>query len=245
MGRAFEFADEIELAAEPETVWQAIATGPGQDCWFLGRNQVGTAVGGRVTSDFGAGAMPVLRITDREPGHRLRCAGEPAPDGRFLATEYLIEARGEGSSVLRIVSSGFLPGEDWEAEFDAMRAGNCIFRGTLACYVEHFAGRHARPVTVFGPPVGDWATAWTTMDAALGLTRPTERGAGVRVDVPGLAPIEGEIYAVSDQVRGVRTSDAMYRFIQGLPGVMVLAHVIFTGETNENAWQAWLDQLYA
>ena len=244
MGHEFEMTDEMELAADPQAVWQAIATGPGQDCWFLGRNRVGAATGEAISSDFGDGAIPAMTITDREPGRRLRGASAPGPDGRFLATEYPIDADRAGSTVLGIVSSGFLPGDDWEAEFDAMRAGGCIFRASLREYVAHFAGRHGVPLTVFGPPVGDWAAAWATMDAALGLHGPPERGAPVRIELPGREPVRGQIYAANEQVRGVRAADALYRVIQGLPGVMLLAHVVFAGDTREAGWQAWLDQLY-
>ena len=33
--------------ATPEEVWQAIATGPGIDSWFMGRNEVEPGEGGR------------------------------------------------------------------------------------------------------------------------------------------------------------------------------------------------------
>jgi uncharacterized protein YndB with AHSA1/START domain len=40
MGRKFENHQEVELDASPEQVWEAIATGPGIDSWFMGRNEV-------------------------------------------------------------------------------------------------------------------------------------------------------------------------------------------------------------
>ena len=46
MTHPFELSQEIELAATPEQVWDAIATGPGIDSWFMGRTELGTSAGG-------------------------------------------------------------------------------------------------------------------------------------------------------------------------------------------------------
>jgi uncharacterized protein YndB with AHSA1/START domain len=40
MAHPFEFTHEIEVDASPEEVWEAIATGPGVDAWFMGRNEI-------------------------------------------------------------------------------------------------------------------------------------------------------------------------------------------------------------
>ena len=40
MAHAFEIAQEIEVDATPEQVWEAIATGPGLDSWFLGHSEI-------------------------------------------------------------------------------------------------------------------------------------------------------------------------------------------------------------
>ena len=48
MGHHFEDHEEAELQATPEQVWEAIATGPGIDSWFMGRNQVEPGEGGKV-----------------------------------------------------------------------------------------------------------------------------------------------------------------------------------------------------
>ncbi len=47
MGREFDSVDSVEVAAMPEQVWQAIATGPGIDSWFMGRNEVDELQRGR------------------------------------------------------------------------------------------------------------------------------------------------------------------------------------------------------
>ena len=44
MGHQFEDALETEVDATVDEVWQAIATGPGIDSWFMGRNSVADGI---------------------------------------------------------------------------------------------------------------------------------------------------------------------------------------------------------
>ena len=252
MGHDYELHEELELRCTPEQVWDAIATGPGIDAWFLGHNEVAPGLGGLMRSDFAGGVIPETTIAAWEPGERLVTHSETAADGRFLAHEHLISAGDGGSTVLRIVTSEFLPGDDWETEFKAMRAGECVFRSSLVEYLTHFAGRKACPITVFSPAIDDWPGAWRALDEALGLRSP-ERGERVQMDVPGIGPIDGVLFSSNDQSRSIRTPAAMHRFIQGFLGPMVLSHIVFAepGDTRPDgagagqAWQAWTDGLFA
>ncbi len=62
MAHAFEIAQDIEVDATPEQVWEAIATGPGLDSWFLGHSEIEPRQGGTV-----AGASVTSRSTRRSP----------------------------------------------------------------------------------------------------------------------------------------------------------------------------------
>jgi uncharacterized protein YndB with AHSA1/START domain len=246
MGRQFESRTEIPVDATPEQVWQAIATGPGIDSWFMGRTEVEPGGGGAVRTVFGD-YTPASAVTAWDPPGRLAYGGDPAPDGRFLAYEFLVEGRAGGSTVLRAVTSGFLPGDDWAAEYDAMTKGFSLFFGTLAEYLGHFAGRTATPITAFGPPVPDWARAWSALGGALGLAGAPAAGDRVRLTPAGRAPADGVVYFVNPDAVGVRTGDAMYRFIKGFQGGMVAGHHLFSTGVDERqaeqAWQHWLVQL--
>jgi uncharacterized protein YndB with AHSA1/START domain len=233
--KSFENVTELSVTATPEQVWDAIATGPGIDSWFMGRSEV--EAGSVVRTAFG-GYTPEQPVTAWDPPGRLAYGSVPAPDGRFVAYEFLVEGRAGGSTVIRAVTSGFLPGDDWEAEYEAMTLGFGMFHRTLAEYLNHFAGRTARPLTVFGPPVADWAAAWRSLSAALSLD-----GDAVRVAVPGLSPADGTVYYRNEHTLGIRTSGALYRFLRGFGGQFVAAHHIFDGTDTEPAWQRWLDKL--
>lgn len=245
MGRDFETVNRLEVETTPEQVWQAIATGPGIDSWFMGRNEV-DAGHATVRQSFG-GYRPEHRITEWEPPHRLTYRSDTAPDGRFIAYEFLVEGRDRSSTVLRMVTSGFLPGDDWAHEYDAMTKGGALFFATLGTYLTHFTGRTAVPLTVFGPLVEDWPAAWRRLASAFGLTGTPRAGDRVAFAPAGLPPVEGEVYFTNDQTVGVRTDDATYRFVRGLHGPMVMCHNVFTPrftqtdrDAAERAWQSWL-----
>lgn len=235
MGREFSSADEVQVDATPEEVWSAISTGPGIDSWFMGRNEV--EPGAAVRMAFG-GYQPEHPITAWEPGKRLAFGGEAAPDGRFVAYEFLIEGRDHASTVLRLATSGFLPGDDWADEYDAMTKGNALFFQTLVTYLNHFAGRTATPVTAFGPLITDWPSTRAKLMTAIGRD-----GDRVRFTPAGLPPVDGVVYFENDDTIGIRAENAMYRFMRGLGGPVMACHHIFadiSSESVEQAWLAWL-----
>lgn len=253
MGHEFEDRDEIEIDASPEEVWEAIATGAGMDSWFMGRNEVEPGEGGVVRTVFG-GYTPESPVTAWEPGKRFAYRSSTADDGRFTAFEFLIEERDGGGTVLRVVASGFISGEDWEEEYDATTKGGEMFLRTLVEYLTYFPGRFATPITAFGPPVSDWERAWAALHAALGLTGTPGEGDRARFSLDGsgpIAPNEGVVYFVNPDTLGLRTNDALYRFLRGIHGAFVASHHIFAGdagqqpEQTEQDWVAWLTQLSA
>ncbi len=251
MGYDFEQREELELDAAPEQVWDAIATGPGVDSWLIGRSQIEPRRGGAVITTMGDGIrIHDGTVTTWDPPRLFayRSGRTEAQDGRFIAYEFLLEARGGGSTVLRTVTSGFLPGDDWATEYEAMTHGRQLFVRTLVEYLSHFAGRTATPVVAFGPPVSDWDAAWSLLRRDLGLADAPTPGQRVRVAVDRHAPVDGVVYHVNPQTLGVRTDHALYRFLRGLRGPMIAAHHVFAEVDpagTQRAWQAWLDRVLA
>jgi uncharacterized protein YndB with AHSA1/START domain len=251
MGHPFERHQAAEVPASPDQVWAAIATGPGIDSWFMGRNEVGPGTGGTVSTVFGDYA-PELEITGWDPPRRFAYRAAEAPDGRFIAYEFLVEGRAGGSTVLRTVTSGFIPGADWAEEFEAMQLGGELYFRTLVEYLTHFAGRFAVPVTAFGPPGTDWSRDRDLLCRALGLTGPAEPGDRVRVADGDVGPADGVVYFANAHAIGVRTPDALYRFMRGFGKPAIAAHHLFAigaatpdpGRTQQ-AWESWLSRTLA
>jgi uncharacterized protein YndB with AHSA1/START domain len=249
MAHPFEFRYETEVPATPEEVWEAIATGPGVDSWFMGRNEIDPGEGGTTRMTMG-GSTEEATITAWEPPTRFATRTAEGPDGSFHAFEFIIEGREEGTTVVRWVHSGFL-GENWEAEYEGLSEGDPMYFDKLRVYLTYFRGRTATPVNVFGPVVPDRDRAWDAFRRGLGLAAPVDVGQRVRLTPQGLPELEGEVDWLSRDFLGVRTDEGIYRFmhISAFGGPTGVAHHIFVEELDqaetERAWEKWLSGLFA
>jgi len=241
----FEIGDEITVDATPEQVWEAIATGPGIDSWFMGRNEVEPHQGGTVRMTLGGYAEGT--VTAWEPPRRFAYRSAEGEDGAFMAFEYLIEGRQGGGTVVRLVQSGVIGGDDWEAEYDALRKGWPMYLRTLAQYLAHFPGRTATPISAQGPRQADQDHVWEALKRGLGLTGTVTEGDQVRFTL-GATEHQGVVDSVLDpSFLGVRTGDGLYRFV-GRGGVVGVGHHVFADvdqQETERAWQDWLTRLFA
>jgi uncharacterized protein YndB with AHSA1/START domain len=249
MAHPFELTHETQVDATPEDVWEAIATGPGVDSWFMGRNEVEPREGGTTrTTVFGS--TEEAKVTAWEPPMRFAYRTPQGADGAFHAFEYLVEGREKGSTVVRWVHSGFL-GENWEAEYEGLSEGDPMYFDKLRVYLTYFRGRTATPVSVFGPVVPDRDKAWEIFHTGLGLPGPVQVGDHARLTPEGLPQLEGEVDWLSRDFLGVRTDNGIYRFmhISVFGGPTGVGHHIFVegldqAET-ERAWGSWLNGLFA
>jgi uncharacterized protein YndB with AHSA1/START domain len=251
MPHDFEITDEITLHATPEQVWEAIATGPGVDSWFMGRTEIEPGQGGTNSLDMtdAMGFVKKSTITAWEPGTRLAFR-EDGADGTFSAVEYLLEGRDGGSTVLRFVHSGILGG-DWDAEYyEGMKVGDLVYLRQLATYLTHFPGRHAtRNLFLLGPAVPDERRVWSRFAAALSLTGDITEGAPVRLNVPGL-PATGGVVEFLDEPHFVcaRTPHGIHLLLKGYQNTLAVGYHGFSGEDDgaedekkiESAWRSWL-----
>ncbi len=89
MAHPFEIKDEIEVEATPEEVWEAIATGPGTDSWFMGKNEVVPREGGTARMALPGFAFEST-VTAWDPPKRFATRSPEGEDGSVHAFEYLI-----------------------------------------------------------------------------------------------------------------------------------------------------------
>lgn len=143
-----------DVPATPEQVWEAIATAEGISAWMV-PTQLDPQVGGAVSFDLGDLTSNGV-ITDYTPNHRFafeepwpvaerdedipagmlqwfESIGASLPDvhrdlasASPIATEFLIESASGGSCVIRVVTSAFGLGADWEHEFFTEMAASWI-----------------------------------------------------------------------------------------------------------------------
>lgn len=232
MPKEFKITKEVLLEATPEQVWESIATEAGLAAWF------------RPAPVDPASEMVVAW----EPGRHLAIRTPAAGDGSMHAFEYLIEARGGGSTVLRFVHSGFAA-DDWSEEYEPLTSGGWdMYLHTLAQYHAHFPGRRAVYVEAEGPASSAAPEAWPILADALGTGRPAEPGSDVRIELPGTGPLHGVIDYATKNFIGLRTPDALIR-LHGrwkLGMAVAISHHAysdsFDAEATKHAWKAWLDQ---
>jgi uncharacterized protein YndB with AHSA1/START domain len=163
----------LEVAATPEQVWDAIATAEGISAWMV-PTRLDPQIGGEVSFDLG-GFMSTGVVTDYTPNHRFAYEEpwpiadqvEDVPTEMVewfdnigvplsevyrdlssvtpIATEFLIEAASGGSCVIRVVTSAYGRGADWENEFfTEMVAGWGAILDNLATHLGEAMQRSAR-----------------------------------------------------------------------------------------------------
>src|SRR5687767_10286628 len=110
--RTIEIA--LEVPGTPEAVWDAIATGPGIAACFVPAT-VEPGEGGTVTLEFAEGVEETGDVPVWDPPRRFVFMS--GPEGHQLAHEFLVEARGGGTCVVRFVNSGFGTSADWDEQY--------------------------------------------------------------------------------------------------------------------------------
>jgi uncharacterized protein YndB with AHSA1/START domain len=250
----YRFEHEFTVTASPAQVWAAIASADGISAWMV-PTDLDPRAGGAVTFHMGPDGASEGMVTAFEPTRRIAyeedwatLMGHAGADVTPLATEFLVEARSGGTCVVRVVTSAYGTGADWEHEFwGEMETGWAPMLDRLRAYLTHFAGQRATATsssaTFAVPPV-----------AAIDLVRAAV-GAGSPGDHVDAAGIEGVVERVIPQHLIVRIE----RPVPGLvscssfgtdAGTLVSVSAYLYGsdapaaaERLQPAWQSLLDQL--
>ncbi|WP_405994123.1 SRPBCC domain-containing protein [Streptomyces sp. NBC_00986] len=241
MSKEFEIVYEFEVDATPGEVWDAITSGTGGWLWpmeFDGEKRVGP---------FGS------TLTNFDPPHRLTARTEDVgfPIQSLNQIDETIEPRDEGRRAwVRYVHSGIFT-DDWDNQYDGASKHNAFYLHTLREYVTHFAGRPVAFATLNGPDASTAPDALEVAARALGLADDTAEGARVQARGPEGQLLDAVVDFRSPYFIGLRTDGALIRFFGrnhwGAP-VGVSVHDFAAGadaETNELAWQNWLDGVFA
>ncbi len=245
----------VEVPGTPDQVWDAIATATGMSAWFL-PTDLDEHEGGSLHFAMGPDMGSDGRVTGWDPPRRLEyeedwaaLMGKDPAELSPLTSEFLVEARSGGTCVVRVTTSGFGVGADWEQEWwDTLGPGWLPSFDTLRAYLRHFAGQAATRMDVSASFPADEAALWTVVRDELGLT-----GAGAVVAANG----------ASGTVEHVAERHAVVLLDAPVPGLLSVG--VWPGEDGdalaivraswfsddapehgrraEPAWQAWLDAL--
>jgi uncharacterized protein YndB with AHSA1/START domain len=244
-------------------VWDAIATANGISAWMI-PTDLDEREGGAVCFHMGPDASSEGTVTGWEPPHRLEYS-EPDWAGLMgrtdanvtpLVSEFLVEARSGGTCVVRIVSSAFGVGADWEEEFFADMARNWMpMFDHLRLYLTHFPGQRVTSLEAAAEVPSTADAAWAALRRSLDVD--LEGGTGQIVEARG---VKGVVDLLGDERLVVRTSDPvpglLAFFVWPKEGEPAGARVMLNGylygadapayvEREQPAWQAWIEGLGA
>lgn len=247
---------ELEIAADPQDVWDAITTASGSAAWSFPAD-VEPREGGAVRLHRGPFAPDAVgTVTAWEPPHRFAYEEPAAAPNPTIATEFLVAARDHGSCVVRVVSSFYADGQRWDDIAEQAGTGWRMTLLVLRTYLTHFAGRPAArldlTVPVSAPPTAR-AEVGALVAKALGLT------AGEPFETPENAPrLSGTIEHLGPYfllLRAAHPCPALFA-ISSFPMDAVTLSVNVTGRLygpDADAvaarelprWQEWLTGLVA
>lgn len=162
----------IEIDASPAAVWKALTDAEELSRWFCFEARTEPGPGGSIWLSWGEGCQGTGAIEVWEPERRLRVRDQ-APEGAALsplATDYLLAGRG-GKTVLRVVSSGFGRGADWDEQYDSISRGWEVFLRALAYYFERHLGTPRQVAYAEARFAGALDDAWSRLLGPRGLAR--------------------------------------------------------------------------
>ncbi len=167
----------VEVPGTREQVWRAIATAPGLSSWFL-PTVLEEREGGALRFEMGEGMGSEGHVTRWDPPHTLgyeedwaALMGKSPAELSPMTSEFVIESNSGGTCVVRVTTSGFGTGADWEQEWwDDMGRSWIPSFDILRLYLARFPGQQATPVEVSATHPGDEDAVWASARDALGLT---------------------------------------------------------------------------
>ena len=245
----------VEVPGTPEQVWQAVATAQGMSAWFL-PTEMEEREGGSLLFSMGPERGSDGHVTGWDPPRRIEYAedwaalmGKEPDELSPLTSEFLGEAQSGGTCVVRVTSSGFGTGADWEQEFwDDMGTMWKPFFDNLRIYLAHFPGQAATQLEVNASHPGDAAALWSALSDSLGLD-------AVGTDIEALGAT-GTVERVGERQALVRLtgpvpgmlSASTYSMAEGEATATLRAYLFSADAADyaagaEPAWQAWLEGL--
>lgn len=249
----------FEVPGSPEQVWDAIATSGGISSWFL-RTDLEEREGGAICTHMGDDSSPGT-VTRWDPPRRFAyeepewaaLTGHGDASVTPMATEFLVEARSGGSCVIRVVTSAFGTGAEWEREFFAdMEKYWAPYFDHLRLYLSRFPGQRATPMSIAADVPGRRDEVLAAMRRALGAVDGDGRTVFDVNGLTGTVESSGEVHLL------LRLDGALPGYLglfamdkedgmasAAVEGYLFAADATAYIERQRPAWEAWLAGLGA
>jgi hypothetical protein len=234
MPRQFDCSRAIDLPASADQVWAAVATPAGNASWL-----------------FPCEIEPAKAAAWDPPRH---FAIRQEQGDWFNSLDFEIEPR-DGGTALHYSHRGVFF-DDSDTQDEGIQQHTDFYLHTLGEYLRHFSPRIGTyigdvPGGIQAPAASTTPDGFRRLQQALGLREQVAQGDSVRLAAPGLAPEEGVVDYARPNFLGIRTANGLYRFFGrnafGAPVAMQM-HLFnsdLDAQKTRNAWQAWLEGVYA
>jgi uncharacterized protein YndB with AHSA1/START domain len=251
---------ELEVPGTPEQVWEAIATGPGISAWFV-PTEIDGREGGTVRQQHGSDMDTSMVFEAWDPPRRLRLGQaewQPtdAASSERMADEFIVEARSGGTCVVRVVTTGFGTGADWDRMMEGAKRGWASALFLLRLYLANFRGMRCAPIAVGGPVAVPADRAWSELTNALGIPEQAREGARVAVSAAGVPSLAGFVERTAEDELVLRIDEpasgvaAIYAAEPGDQAYGFVCLYLFGDDApavaarEETAWRAWMGERF-
>lgn len=212
---------EITLDVPSPAVWRALTEAGELTRWFPEYARVTPGPNGSIWMKWEGTYEAESPVEAWEPERHLRMVF-PIHGTMRLATDYHLESAG-GRTVLRVVTSGFGEGTDWNEWFDGVSTGWDFELRSLQHYLERHRGQDRVTVSLRASYQSSALEAWSRLTGVNGWLRFEH------------APVEGSSY----RARGLTGPALSGRVIQSLsPRQLVLT----VDQTNDGLMRVELDR---
>jgi len=223
---------EVEVEASPQQVWQAIATNAGNAGWLFPAEIEERAGGAMVIHRAPFGGDANATVTAYDPPRRFAYEEDAGPGMAPWATEFLIEGRSGGTTVVRVVTGFYEGGEGWEPMVEGAGEGWQGALQFLRLYVPNFLGMPVTGVGVTGDtgrPLDDRSALSAELLGALGLVG---LRAGDKFRGPDDAPpLAGVVEGDFDGAVTVEGHGCLIRTNEPGPGIFEVSTFSIGGQT--------------
>jgi hypothetical protein len=164
---------------------------------------------------------PPTRVAYEEP-RWAELVGQDPSTVTPLVSEFLVEARSGGTCVVRVVSSAFGTGADWENEFfeDLSKGWTPMFEN-LKLYLAHFPGERVTAMESIVEVPGTSAVLMTALRSEVGI-----EATGDKV----------QLHEATGEVTSLSAEHTLVRLTEPVPGFLAL----FTFQSAERVTTARL-----
>ncbi|HEX9892964.1 MAG TPA: SRPBCC domain-containing protein, partial [Gemmatimonadales bacterium] len=156
-----QVARELTLDVPAEAVWKALTDAAELTRWFPLEARVRPGSGGAIWMKWEGVYEAESPIEAWEPGRHLRTVF-PLHEPVRLSTDYYLESD-KGRTVLRVVTSGFGEGTDWDEWFAGVNTGWDFELRSLKHYLERHQGTDRVALSVRASYRSSTADAWNRL----------------------------------------------------------------------------------